>query len=82
MPNLATLSAGKLAEMSGVQIGPGATAFTLIPLPASAVRQIVDRVEPYPFDRIYGAWWDRVVATDGKVAVAGSAERYIAAIQE
>jgi hypothetical protein len=53
----------------------------LIPLPASQVRQVVDRVEPYRFDRIYGAWWDRVVAADAKAAVARSAERYIAAIQ-
>ena len=53
----------------------------LIPLPASQVRQIVARVEPYGFDRIYGAWWDRVVAADAKAAVIRSAERYIAAIQ-
>lgn len=54
----------------------------LIPLPATAVRRIVAAVEPYRFDRIYGAWWDRVVATDAKAAVARSAERYIAAIRE
>jgi glyoxylase-like metal-dependent hydrolase (beta-lactamase superfamily II) len=52
----------------------------LIPLPASAVRRIVAAVEPFQFDRIYGGWWDRVVATDAKAAVARSAERYIAAI--
>ncbi|MEJ2558034.1 MAG: MBL fold metallo-hydrolase [Anaerolineae bacterium] len=53
----------------------------LIPLPASAVRRIVAAVEPFQFDRIYGGWWGRVVATDAKVAVARSAERYIAAIE-
>ena len=42
----------------------------LIPLPAWQVRRIVAAVEPYPFDRIYGAWWDRVVPQDGKAAVA------------
>ncbi|HXF63940.1 MAG TPA: hypothetical protein VNK95_20110 [Caldilineaceae bacterium] len=52
----------------------------LIPLPARAVAQIVAAVEPYPFDRLYGAWWDRVVASDGKAAVRRSAERYIRAI--
>jgi glyoxylase-like metal-dependent hydrolase (beta-lactamase superfamily II) len=53
----------------------------LIPLPASAVRRIVSAVEPFQFDRIYGGWWDRVVATDAKAAVARSAGRYIAAIE-
>lgn len=52
----------------------------LIPLPAATVRGIVASVEPYRFDRIYGAWWGRVVAYDAKTAVARSAERYIAAI--
>jgi hypothetical protein len=52
----------------------------LIPLPAGAVRRIVAAVEPYPFDRIYGAWWERVVQQDGKAAVGCSARRYIEAI--
>ena len=52
----------------------------LIPLPAPAVRRIEAAVEPYAFDRIYGAWWDRVVASESKVAVARSAARYIAAL--
>lgn len=48
-----------------------------IPLNAATVRRIVAAVEPYPFDRIYGAWWGRVVAQDATAAVARSAERYI-----
>jgi hypothetical protein len=52
----------------------------LIPLPAAAVRRIVAAVEPFPYDRIHGAWWGRIVASDAKAAVARSAERYIAAI--
>jgi hypothetical protein len=52
----------------------------LIPLPASAVQRIVAAVEPYSFDRIYGAWWERVVQQDGKPAVRRSARRYIEAI--
>jgi hypothetical protein len=48
-----------------------------IPLSAAAVRRIVGAVEPFQFDRIYGAWWGRVVAADAKAAVARSAERYI-----
>jgi hypothetical protein len=53
----------------------------LIPLPAEQVRRIAAAVEPYAFDRIYGAWWERVVASDGKQAVRRSAERYIAALE-
>lgn len=53
----------------------------LIPLPAREVRRIADAVAPYAFDRIYGAWWDRVVDRDAHAAVARSAARYIAAIE-
>jgi glyoxylase-like metal-dependent hydrolase (beta-lactamase superfamily II) len=53
-----------------------------IPLPASAVRRAAAAVEPYPFERIYGAWWDRVIAQDGKAAVRRSVDRYIAAITD
>jgi glyoxylase-like metal-dependent hydrolase (beta-lactamase superfamily II) len=52
----------------------------LIPLPADRVAGIVERLEPYPFERIYGAWWGKVVAADGKAALARSADRYIAAL--
>jgi glyoxylase-like metal-dependent hydrolase (beta-lactamase superfamily II) len=54
----------------------------LIPLPARAVRRIVDAVAPFSYDRIYGAWWERIVAGDAAAAVARSAERYIAAIAD
>jgi hypothetical protein len=54
----------------------------LIPLPASAVRQIVAAVEPYTYDRIYGAWFERVVAADAQAAVARSAKRYIKAMSD
>lgn len=54
----------------------------LIPLPVSTVRQIVDAVEPFEFDRIYGAWWGTVVGADAKSAVKRSADRYIRAIQK
>jgi glyoxylase-like metal-dependent hydrolase (beta-lactamase superfamily II) len=53
-----------------------------IPLPAAAVQRIVAAVEARPFDRIYGAWWDRVVTEGAQAAVARSAERYLAAIRE
>jgi hypothetical protein len=52
----------------------------LIPLPAGTVRRIADAVAPYAFDRLYGAWWGRVVQEDAQAAVARSAARYIAAL--
>ena len=52
----------------------------LIPLSSRAVRQIQDRVEPFAFEKIYGAWWGRNVLTDRKNAIAISAERYLHAI--
>lgn len=52
----------------------------LIPLPAQAIQQIVQAVEPFSFDRIYGAWWDTIVERDAKAAVAESAARYVRAI--
>ena len=53
-----------------------------IPLPPAAVRHIVDTVETYAFDRIYGGWWPSVLREDAKDAVRRSAERYIAWTQD
>ena len=53
-----------------------------IPLSISKVRGVANAVEPYSFDRIYGAWWDAIVPTDAKQRVRLSAERYIKAIAE
>jgi hypothetical protein len=52
----------------------------LIPLPAHVVARMARRVAEFRFDRVYGAWWDRVVQHDGHNAVARSAERYVAAL--
>jgi hypothetical protein len=51
----------------------------LIPLPGRTVEEMVAVLEPYPFARIYGAWYGRVV-NDAKDAVRRSAERYVAAL--
>ncbi|MFQ5889184.1 MAG: MBL fold metallo-hydrolase [Gemmatimonadota bacterium] len=51
-----------------------------IPLPAVKVRRVVDSVEPFSFERIYGPWPGRVVMEGGKAAVRRSAERYLRAI--
>jgi hypothetical protein len=51
-----------------------------IPLPASAVQRIAAAVEPFQFDRIYGAFWDLVIDRNGKAVVRKSAERYLRSI--
>lgn len=51
-----------------------------IPLSANAVERIVSAVEPFQFDRIYGAFWDMVIEQDAKSVVQQSAERYLMAI--
>ena len=51
-----------------------------IPLPGSAIERIVQAVEPFSFDRVYGAFWDMVVERDGKEVVRSSAARYLRAI--
>ena len=51
-----------------------------IPLGAQAIGQIVTRLEPYKFDRIYGAFPKRTVVAGAKGVVKRSAERFIQAI--
>ena len=52
-----------------------------IPLPAATVRRMVALLEPYPFERVYGAWFGAVVRADAKAAVRRSAERYLCALE-
>jgi len=52
----------------------------LIPLPAREVERIGAFLERYEFDRIYGAWWNRVVSAGGKDAVRWAVERYVRAL--
>lgn len=51
-----------------------------IPLGPAAVRHTVDVLEPFAFDRIYGAWWGRVIPEGAKDALRRSAARYLTAI--
>ena len=53
----------------------------LVPLPAAEVERIGAALEPWPFERIYGAWWDRVVPSAAKDAVRRSVARYTAALR-
>jgi hypothetical protein len=79
---------GKGALLSGdiVQVGPDKKVSfmrsypDLIPLDATSVQHIADVLEPWPFDPIYGAWWDRIIASGGKQAMAYSVRRYIDAV--
>jgi hypothetical protein len=51
-----------------------------IPLGPAAVRRIASAIEPFKFDRIYGAFWDRNIATGGREAFSSSVSRHLAAI--
>ncbi len=51
-----------------------------IPLNAEAVKRIARAVKPFAFDRIYGAWWGRNIASGAKAAFDASVRRYLAAI--
>ncbi|MGH7581108.1 MAG: MBL fold metallo-hydrolase [Gemmatimonadales bacterium] len=52
----------------------------LIPLDAAAVGRIVEAVEPFEFEPIYGGWTGKAVLESGKHAVRYSAQRYLRAI--
>ena len=52
----------------------------LIPLGPAAIQRILERIEPFQFEQIYGAWWKANVLSSAKAAVARSAERYLRAI--
>jgi glyoxylase-like metal-dependent hydrolase (beta-lactamase superfamily II) len=49
-----------------------------IPLGAAAIDE---RVKPWPFDAIYGAFWDRVIPAGGKAAVQASVNRHITLLE-
>ena len=52
-----------------------------IPLGVSAVQRIVRTLDPWPFDRIYGAFPKRTVENNAKERLQASAERYLEAIE-
>jgi hypothetical protein len=54
----------------------------LIPLPASAIRQIAASMEPFAYDRIYGHYFDRVIAADAEAVMERSVRRYIEAVSD
>jgi hypothetical protein len=54
----------------------------LIPERPATIRRALDLLGPYEFDRVYGAWWGRVVPAGGKAAVRRSAERYLRYVRD
>jgi hypothetical protein len=76
---------GRGALLTGdvIQVAPDRTTVSfmrsypnMLPLPARAVRRVAAAVEPFAFERVYGAFWGRIIPQDGHGAVARSAERY------
>ena len=53
----------------------------LVPLPETEVEGVAASLEPFEYEAIYGAWWDRVIPADGPEIVRRSAERYGAALR-
>ena len=76
--------AGALFTGDTICVTPGEERLTVIwsapnrlPLPEKAVRTVVDAVRPYPFDRIYGGWWQPTLHTGARDVLERSAARYI-----
>jgi glyoxylase-like metal-dependent hydrolase (beta-lactamase superfamily II) len=53
----------------------------LIPLRAASIQRIATLLEPYPFERIYSAWFGSVIKEQAKAAVTRSVTRYLNAIR-
>lgn len=51
-----------------------------LPLSAGSVRRVMAAVAPYSFDRIYGAFFGRVVPKDAGAVTVRSGERYLASL--
>lgn len=76
--------AGALFTGDTICVTPGEERLTFIwsapnrlPLPEKAVRTVVDAVRPYPFDRIYGGWWQPTLHAGARDVLERSAARYI-----
>jgi glyoxylase-like metal-dependent hydrolase (beta-lactamase superfamily II) len=54
----------------------------MLPLAASEVLRIVATLEEWEFDRIWGAWWNRVIRSQAKEVIRASAERYVRALRK
>jgi hypothetical protein len=52
-----------------------------IPLGEKAVRAISKRLEPWTYETIYGAFWDRVIPHNGTNVTQQSVARHIEILQ-
>jgi hypothetical protein len=52
----------------------------LIPLDPLTVRQVAAALEEWPFDTLYGGWWERVIPSNAKQVMANSVTQYIDAV--
>lgn len=52
----------------------------MIPLDAVTVRGMAEVLEPWPYETLYGGWWERVVPADAKQVMARSVDQYIRAV--
>lgn len=52
-----------------------------VPLGPTAINRIVAAVEPFAYDRIYGAFWDMTIDSGAQAIVKSSADRYLNAIR-
>ena len=52
-----------------------------LPLPASTVRVMEERLAPYDYDAVYGAFQDAEIVQDGRAAVAASFRRYLSLLE-
>jgi hypothetical protein len=76
--------AGALLPGDIVQVAPGARRVSfmwsypnMMPLPATEIRGVAERLAPWRYQRIYGAFKGQDVMADGPGIVARSAARYI-----
>jgi hypothetical protein len=53
----------------------------MVPLSAPAVERLAALLEPYQYDVIHGAWFDRTIPRGGKDVVKRSVARYVAAVR-
>jgi glyoxylase-like metal-dependent hydrolase (beta-lactamase superfamily II) len=54
----------------------------MIPLAPSQVQAIAASLDPYEYDTLYGAWWDRFIPADASGVVRRSADRYVRAVAD
>ncbi len=52
----------------------------LIPLSAAAVQRIADTLAEWPYETIYGGWWERVIKANAKQIMAESVDQYKKAV--